>query len=58
MGTTIVKYVLPGIILIGLGFYAGAQPNVVIGLGAFLAFFVAGVTLIAEGIRRNGHKKD
>ncbi len=58
MKTTVVKYVLAGLGLIGLGFYAGSQKNVVIGLGAFLAFFVTGVTLIVEGIRKTRRKED
>lgn len=46
------KYFLPGIGLIAMAFYAGAQKNPTLGLFAFLCFFVMGVTLIIEGFRK------
>jgi hypothetical protein len=46
------RYFLPGIGLILMAFYAGAQKNPTLGLFAFLCFFVMGVTLIIEGFRK------
>ena len=52
VGNYLLKYFLPGLVLIALGFYAGAQKNPTLGLFAFLCFFVMGVTLIVEGWRK------
>lgn len=52
MGNYLLKYFLPGLVLIALGFYAGAQKNPTLGLFAFLCFFVMGVTLIVEGWKK------
>ncbi len=46
------RYFLPGLGLIALAFFAGAQKNPTLGLFAFLSFFVVGVTLIVEGFRK------
>jgi hypothetical protein len=46
------KLVFFGIGLIALAFFAGAQKNPTLGLIGFLCFFVTGVTLIVEGIRK------
>ncbi len=48
----IFRYFLPGIALIAMAFFAGAQKNPTLGLFAFLSFFVVGVTLIIEGFRK------
>jgi len=37
-----IKYFLPGILLIGLAFFAGAQKNFFLGLVGFVSFFCGG----------------
>ena len=39
-------------------FYAGSVKNVVVGMIGFLAFFVAGITLIVEGIKKRKRDAD
>ena len=46
------KYFAFGVLLIVLAFVAGAQKNPTLGLLGFLCFFVTGVTLIIEGLKR------
>jgi len=53
----LLQYWIPGLLLIGLAFYAGSHRNVVIGMFGFLAFFVIGVTLIVEGNKRKSKPK-
>ncbi len=48
----VLGYLLPGLGMIVLAFFAGAQKNAALGLSGFLCFFVIGVTLIIEGWRR------
>ena len=45
-------YFLFGFLLIVLAFWAGTQPNALLGLLGFLGFFVVGVTLIVEGFKK------
>jgi len=47
-----IRYVLPGIVMIGLAFFAGSVSNSAIGLFGFLSFFTIGVTLIIEGYKK------
>jgi hypothetical protein len=47
------KYFLPGALLILCAFWAGTLPSMVFSFLGFLSFFLAGVSLIIEGWRRN-----
>ncbi|MCM8775218.1 MAG: hypothetical protein NC930_02530 [Candidatus Omnitrophica bacterium] len=46
------QYFLPGLFLILLAFLAGLQRNPFLGLLGFLPFFVIGMTLLIEGLRK------
>ena len=58
MRSYITKFVIPGVLCIGLAFLAGSQKNYWIGLFGFLPFFVIGVALIIEGYRKMKKKSD
>lgn len=51
------KYLLPGLGLILLAFFAGSVSQPFLGLLGFLCFFTVGVTLIIEGRKRSDMKK-
>jgi hypothetical protein len=50
------KYFLPGVVLIGCAFWAGTLPSLVFSLLGFLSFFLAGVSLMIEGWRKNKNR--
>jgi len=48
----LLKYLLPGVLLILCAFWVGTLPNMVFSFLGFLSFFLAGVALIIEGRKR------
>lgn len=51
------KYFLPGILLMGCAFWAGTHQEMIFAFAGFLSFFVAGVTLIAEGWKQKSGQR-
>lgn len=49
----LLKYFLPGVLLILCAFWVGTLPSMVFSFLGFLSFFLAGVALIIEGWKRN-----
>ena len=46
------RYFIPGLALVFCAFWAGTQESMVWAFLGFLSFFVAGISLIVEGLKR------
>ena len=47
-----ISYLLPGILLIIVGFITGLQDSMIFSMLSFVSFFTVGVMLIIEGKKR------
>jgi len=55
----LIQYVLPGLALLVLAFFAGSHSNIVFALIGFLSFFSVAVFLVVEGYKKTfRNKKD
>ncbi len=53
----IIGYLISGALMVALGFCVALQKDPFLGLVGFLSFFVVGVTLIVEGLKRRGKNR-